>query len=307
MAGIGAEANVFLLTIDDMEPIRFGIIGGSGLYRMDGLQDVEEVHVPTPYGDPSDAIVTGTLEGVRVAFLARHGRAHSFLPSEIPFRANIWALKRLGVDYLLSVSAVGSLKEAIAPRQLVLPDQFIDLAKRREGSFFGDGAVAHVGMAHPVCGALVQLVADAFDDVALPGTVLHRGGTYVCIEGPAFSTLAESQLYRSWGASVIGMTNMPEARLAREAEIAYATLALVTDYDCWHPSHDSVTIEMALANLAYSAGNAQALLRACLKRFAREAPVSSAHQALRKALITYPAEMPAATRERLAPLIAKYL
>ncbi|MGN6389623.1 MAG: S-methyl-5'-thioadenosine phosphorylase [Burkholderiaceae bacterium] len=290
-----------------MEPIRFGIIGGSGLYRMDGLQDVEEVRVSTPYGDPSDAIVAGTLEGVRVAFLARHGRTHSFLPSEIPFRANIWALKRLGVDYLLSVSAVGSLKEPIAPRQMALPDQFIDLTKRREGSFFGDGAVAHVGMAHPVCGALAQLVADAFDDVALPETVLHRGGTYVCIEGPAFSTLAESQLYRSWGASVIGMTNMPEARLAREAEIAYATLALVTDYDCWHPSHDSVTIEMALANLAHNAGNAQALLRACLRRFAQGAPSSSAHDALRQSLITRPTVMAEVTRERLAPLIAKYL
>lgn len=290
-----------------MEPIRFGIIGGSGLYRMDGLQDVEEVRVSTPYGDPSDAIVTGTLEGVRVAFLARHGRTHSFLPSEIPFRANIWALKRLGVDYLLSVSAVGSLKEPIAPRQMALPDQFIDLTKRREGSFFGDGAVAHVGMAHPVCGALAQLVADAFDDVALHETVLHRGGTYVCIEGPAFSTLAESQLYRSWGASVIGMTNMPEARLAREAEIAYATLALVTDYDCWHPSHDSVTIEMALANLAHNAGNAQALLRACLRRFAQGAPSSSAHDALRQSLITRPTVMAEVTRERLAPLIAKYL
>ncbi|MGN6703837.1 MAG: S-methyl-5'-thioadenosine phosphorylase [Burkholderiaceae bacterium] len=290
-----------------MEPIRFGIIGGSGLYRMDGLQDVEEVRVSTPYGDPSDAIVAGTLEGVRVAFLARHGRTHSFLPSEIPFRANIWALKRLGVDYLLSVSAVGSLKEPIAPRQMALPDQFIDLKKRREGSFFGDCAVAHVGMAHPVCGALAQLVADAFDDVALPETVLHRGGTYVCIEGPAFSTLAESQLYRSWGASVIGMTNMPEARLAREAEIAYATLALVTDYDCWHPSHDSVTIEMALANLAHNAGNAQALLRACLRRFAQGAPSSSAHDALRQSLITRPTVMAEVTRERLAPLIAKYL
>jgi len=192
-----------------MTPIRFGIIGGSGLYKMDGLEGMREVAVDTPYGAPSDAIATGTLDGVPVAFLARHGRSHSTLPGDIPFRANIWALKSLGVDYLISVSAVGSLKEALAPRHMALPDQFIDLTRHRPGTFFGDGAVAHVSLAHPVCAALSATLAQAFDDCALPDAVLHRGGTYVCIEGPQFSTFAESQLYRSWDVSVIGMTNMP--------------------------------------------------------------------------------------------------
>ena len=202
-----------------MTPIRFGIIGGSGLYRMDGLADMKEIMVDTPYGAPSDAIATGTLDGVPVAFLARHGRSHSTLPGDIPFRANIWALKLLGVDYLVSVSAVGSLKEALAPRHMALPDQFIDLTRHRPGTFFGDGAVAHVSLAHPVCAALSAALAQAFDDCALPDAVLHRGGTYVCIEGPQFSTYAESMVYKNLGFSVIGMTNMPEAKLAREAEI----------------------------------------------------------------------------------------
>lgn len=290
-----------------MTPIRFGIIGGSGLYRMDGLADMREVAVDTPYGAPSDAIATGTLDGVPVAFLARHGRSHSTLPGDIPFRANIWALKSLGVDYLVSVSAVGSLKEELAPRQMALPDQFIDLTRHRPGTFFGDGAVAHVSLAHPVCAALSAALAQAFDDCALPDAVLHRGGTYVCIEGPQFSTFAESQLYRSWGASVIGMTNMPEARLAREAEMAYATLALVTDYDCWHAGHEAVTADIAIGNLMHNAANAQRVLRAGIARLAAEPPVSKAHGALQQALVTQPAAMPEATRARLAPLLKKYL
>ena len=290
-----------------MEKIRFGIIGGSGLYKMDVLQDIREVNITTPFGAPSDAVVTGTLDGVRVAFLARHGRNHSLLPGEVPFRANIWAMKSLGVDYLLSVSAVGSLKEKLAPRDMVLPDQFIDLTRQRSGTFFGAGAVAHIGFSQPVCSALSELVARAFDDCSLPDATLHRGGTYVCVEGPAFSTLAESQLYRSWGASVIGMTNMPEARLAREAEIAYATLALVTDFDCWHPDHAAVTAEMAIGNLMHNAVNAQALLRACIKRLAADPPQSAAHSALRYSLVTQPSAMPAATRENLAPLLSKYI
>jgi 5'-methylthioadenosine phosphorylase len=290
-----------------MTPIRFGIIGGSGLYKMDGLEGMREVAVDTPYGAPSDAIATGTLDGVPVAFLARHGRSHSTLPGDIPFRANIWALKSLGVEYLVSVSAVGSLKEALAPRHMALPDQFIDLTRHRPGTFFGDGAVAHVSLAHPVCAALSAALAQAFDDCALPDAVLHRGGTYVCIEGPQFSTFAESQLYRSWDASVIGMTNMPEARLAREAEIAYATLALVTDYDCWHQGHEAVTADIAIGNLMHNAANAQRVLRACIARLAADPPVSKAHSALQQALVTRPAAMPEATRARLAPLLKKYL
>jgi 5'-methylthioadenosine phosphorylase len=290
-----------------MTDIRFGIIGGSGLYKMDGLADMREVAVDTPYGAPSDAIATGTLDGVPVAFLARHGRSHSTLPGDIPFRANIWALKSLGVDYLVSVSAVGSLKEALAPRHMALPDQFIDLTRHRPGTFFGDGAVAHVSLAHPVCTALSAVLAQAFDDCALADAVLHRGGTYVCIEGPQFSTHAESQLYRSWDASVIGMTNMPEARLAREAEIAYATLALVTDYDCWHAGHEAVTAEIAIGNLMHNAANAQRVLRACIARLAADPPASKAHSALRQALVTQPAAMPDATRAKLAPLLKKYL
>ena len=290
-----------------MKKIRFAIIGGSGLYKMDALHDVEEVVIDTPFGAPSSAIFTGVLDGVPVAFLARHGRGHGLLPTEIPFRANIWALKSLGVDYLISVSAVGSLKEELAPRHIVLPDQFIDLTKKREGTFFGNGAVAHISFAHPVCGALSQVLADAFDDAALPDAVLHRGGTYVCMEGPAFSTLAESQLYRSWGASLIGMTNMPEARLAREAEIAYATLALVTDFDCWHQDHAAVTAEMAIGNMVHNVARAQQVLRAAITRLGRSAPVSAAHTALAQALVTQPSSMSEATRIRLAPLLTKYL
>lgn len=290
-----------------MKKIRLAIIGGSGLYTMAGLDDVKEITIDTPFGAPSDTIHTGTLDGIPVAFLARHGRGHGLLPTEIPFRANIWALKSLGVDYLISVSAVGSLKEELAPRHIVLPDQFIDLTKKREGTFFGNGAVAHISFAHPVCAALSQVLADAFTDAALPDAVLHRGGTYVCMEGPAFSTLAESQLYRAWGASLIGMTNMPEARLAREAEIAYATLALVTDFDCWHPGHAAVTAEMAIGNMVHNVARAQQVLRAAIRRLGEDAPVSVAHTALAQALVTPPASMSAATRARLAPLLDKYI
>lgn len=290
-----------------MNKIRFGIIGGSGLYRMAGLEPVQEITLETPFGAPSDAIMTGMLDGVPVAFLARHGRSHALLPSELPFRANIWAMKQLGVEYLLSVSAVGSLQEHLAPRDMVLPDQFIDMTKQRVGTFFGEGAVAHISFAQPVCATLSDLVAQAFFDCKLLDATLHRGGTYLCIEGPAFSTYAESQLYRSWGAAVIGMTNMPEARLAREAEIAYTTLALVTDFDCWHPGHAAVTAEMAIGNLMHNAQNAQAVLRACIRRLAANPPPSLAHQALAQALVTPPAAMPAATRARLEPLLRKYL
>ena len=261
----------------------------------------------TPYGAPSDALLLGKLHGIDVAFLARHGRSHGLIPSQIPFQANIWAMKALGVQYLLSVSAVGSMREDIAPLDMVLPDQFIDFTRRREGSFFGDGAVAHVSMADPVCASLRAVLAHAFADAGFADIRLHGSGTYVCIEGPAFSTRAESNWYRSLGAAVIGMTNMPEARLAREAEIAYATLALATDWDCWHPHQACVTAEMAMANLQGNAQRAQTLLTHAVQRIAATWPASDAHSALGSALVTPPAAMSEAVRTRLQPLIARFL
>ncbi|AKJ67663.1 5'-methylthioadenosine phosphorylase [Pandoraea thiooxydans] len=288
-----------------MEQIDFGIIGGSGLYRMAELQDIEEITLDTPFGPPSDALITGRLGRARVAFLARHGRHHSLLPDEVPYRANIHALKQLGVRYLISVSAVGSLQEAIRPLDMVLPDQFIDRTHRREQTFFGQGIVAHIAFAKPVCTALADLIATAAAQAA-PEVRLHRGGTYVCIDGPAFSTYAESQLFRSWQASVVGMTNLPEAKLAREAEIAYATLALVTDYDCWHPTHESVTVESAIANLGRNAANAQRVIYRAIELLADAPLASAAHDALRTALVTPLADAPAQTKARLAALLAKY-
>ena len=290
-----------------MNPIKIGILGGSGLYRMEGLTDVREHVMDTPYGAPSDALLLGKLHGIDVAFLARHGRSHGLSPSQIPFRANIWAMKALGVQYLLSVSAVGSMREDIAPLDMVLPDQFIDFTRRREGSFFGDGAVAHVSMADPVCGALRGVLAQAFADAGFADIRLHGSGTYVCIEGPAFSTRAESNWYRSLDAAVIGMTNMPEARLAREAEIAYATLALATDWDCWHPHQACVTAELAIANLQSNAQRAQIVLTHAVRRIAAAWPASAAHSALGSALVTLPAAMSPAVRTRLQPLIGRFL
>ena len=267
-----------------------GLIGGSGLYQMDALQNAQEHTIDTPFGRPSDAVVTGTVGGVPVAFIARHGRGHRLMPSEVPYRANVYALKSLGVQYLLSFSAVGSLKEALHPLHMVLPDQFIDLTRRRDSTFFGAGAVAHVSMAEPVCPALADVLARALQDAGLAGIVpLHRGGTYVCIEGPQFSTVAESHWYRSMGASVIGMTNMPEARLAREAQMAYATLAMVTDFDCWHPRQAHVTASTAMANLIQNATHAQQIAVAAIALLGRERPASSAHTALAAGLVT-PAE-----------------
>jgi 5'-methylthioadenosine phosphorylase len=287
-----------------------GIIGGSGLYQMEGLQDAKEHILQTPFGSPSDAIVTGTVSGVGVAFLARHGRGHRLLPTEVPYRANIYALKQLGVRYVLSVSAVGSLREDFKPLDMVLPDQFIDMTKRRESSFFGNGAVAHVSMAQPVCalvsGALaraVRLVLDGESAQTKGGIALHQGGTYVCMEGPQFSTQAESHWYRSMGAAIIGMTNMPEAKLAREAQMAYATLAMVTDYDCWHPVEAHVTTDMALANLLQNAGRAQKVMAQAIRLLGAERPVSPAHSALQSALVTQPEAMAPAVRERLAALL----
>ncbi|MEN9253408.1 MAG: S-methyl-5'-thioadenosine phosphorylase [Gloeomargarita sp. SZTDM-1c_bins_89] len=287
--------------------VQIGVIGGSGLYRMEALTDVEEHHIPTPFGDPSDALLIGKLDGVPVAFLARHGRHHHLLPTELPARANIYAMKLLGVEYLISVSAVGSLQEAVKPLDLVVVDQFIDRTRNRVSTFFGEGIVAHITFEHPVCPALAQVLVEAIQALNLPGVTVHPRGTYVCIEGPAFSTRAESELYRSWGATVIGMTNLPEAKLAREAEIAYATLALVTDYDCWHPDHTSVSVEMVLANLRQNVANAQAVIREAVRRIAQVPPVSRAHRALKNAILTPLDQVPPATIEKLRPLLARYL
>jgi 5'-methylthioadenosine phosphorylase len=286
--------------------ISIGIIGGSGLYQMDGLTELDEIDIETPFGKPSDKIVTGHLNGVRVAFLARHGRHHSLLPSEVPYRANVYALRQLGVRYLLSVSAVGSLKESMRPKDVVLPDQFIDRTQHRASTFFGDGVIAHIAFATPICPALTSLLATSIR-CATPDVSFHEGGTYVCIEGPAFSTFAESTLYRQWGAAVVGMTNLPEARLAREAEIAYATLALVTDYDCWHPSHESVTVEMAIANLQHNASNAKRILAHAITAIADSPPASAAHDSLRTALVTPPASIGEPARKRLSAILDRYL
>jgi 5'-methylthioadenosine phosphorylase len=273
---------------------------------MDALKDVREVSLDTPFGSPSDALILGTLDGTEVAFLARHGRGHHFLPTELPFRANIHALKQLGVEYIISASAVGSLKAEVKPLDLVIPDQFIDRTKERIATFFGEGIVAHVAFGDPICPQLAEILGDAVASLNLPEVTLHRGGTYICMEGPAFSTKAESNLYRSWGATVIGMTNLTEAKLAREAEIAYATLALVTDYDCWHPDHDHVTVEMVIENLHHNAINAQKVIQETVRRLAANPPVSAAHSALKYAILTRLDSVPVATKEKLALFLKKY-
>ena len=290
-----------------MAEATIGIIGGSGLYQMEALKDVREIEVDTPFGKPSDAIILGTLDGTPVAFLARHGRNHSFMPSELPFRANIYAMKSLGVEYLISASAVGSLKAEAKPLDMVVPDQFIDRTKNRISTFFGEGIVAHIAFGDPICQNLAAVLSEAIASLSLPDVTLHRGGTYVCMEGPAFSTKAESNLYRSWGATVIGMTNLPEAKLAREAEIAYATLALVTDYDCWHPDHDSVTVDMVIGNLTKNAVNAQRVIQATVRRLSQTPPLSDAHAALKYAILTPLDKAPAATKKKLSLLLKKYL
>jgi 5'-methylthioadenosine phosphorylase len=290
-----------------MTPIKIGIIGGSGLYKMEALKDIQEITLDTPFGPPSDALITGTLDGTPVAFLPRHGRNHTLLPTELPFRANIYALKSLGVEYIISASAVGSLKEEAKPLDMVIPDQFIDRTRNRVSTFFGEGVVGHITFGDPVCPKLAGLLATAAATAQLEGIDIHHGGTYICMEGPAFSTKAESNLYRSWGATIIGMTNLQEAKLAREAEIAYATLALVTDYDCWHPDHDSVTVEMVVANLHKNAENAQKVIRETVKRLSQNPIESEAHSALKYAILTPKDKIPAATKEKLALLLQKYL
>jgi len=282
---------------------RIGIIGGSGLYDMAELTDREERRITTPFGEPSDPYVIGTLRGARVAFLARHGAGHRYSPSELNYRANIFGLKTLGVEYILSASAVGSLQERYVPQHLVIPDQFFDRTKGRISTFFGRGLVAHVAFAHPVCSRLGDVAEAA---CAAVGATVHRGGTYVCMEGPQFSTLAESKLYRSWGMDIIGMTNLQEAKLAREAEICYATIALVTDYDCWHPDHDSVTVDMIIQNLVANASNAQQVIAEAVARLPYERTCECA-SALKHAIITRPDCIPGGVRRELAPLIGKYV
>jgi 5'-methylthioadenosine phosphorylase len=286
-------------TVLDLAHARLGVLGGSGLYGMEGLEDVQEVRVDTPFGTPSDSLRLGRIGDLEVVFLARHGRHHTFSPTEVPYRANLWALRSLGVRWILSCSAVGSLQEHLRPLDMVVPDQFIDRTHQRPLSFFGNGAVAHVGFADPFCPALSRLLGDVADSLMPGGTSLHRGGTYLCMEGPAFSTRAESHLYRSWGCSVIGMTNHAEARLAREAEIAYTTLAMVTDYDCWHVDHDAVTVDLVVANLKANADLAQRIVRVAAERIGAQRPLSSAHHALRSALMTPKEQVPLNTRQKL--------
>ena len=286
-----------------MERVAIGIIGGSGLYDMADVTDRSEVTLETPFGAPSGPFLIGTLRGRRVAFLARHGAGHRISPSELNFRANIFGMKRLGVEYILSASAVGSLKSEYKPLDIVIPDQFVDRTKGRPSTFFGRGLVAHVGFAHPFCKRLSGI---AYDSGVESGATIHKGGTYVCMEGPQFSTFAESTLYRQWGMDIIGMTNLQEAKLAREAEICYTTIALVTDYDCWHPDHDSVTVEMIIGNLTQNAKTAQRIIAAAVEQLPFDRTCECA-TALKYALITRPDAIPPSIRTELAPLVDKYL
>src|SRR5213082_3396442 len=288
-----------------MTAAKIGIIGGSGLYQMPELTDVDEIEVETPFGDPSDKFILGTLEGERVAFLPRHARGHKLLPTELPFRANIYAMKLLGVERILSASAVGSLQEQYAPLDMVIPDQFFDRtrARARESTFFGDGLVAHITFAHPVC----EHLGDVLEESCRAAEVnVHRGGTYICMEGPAFSTKAESHVYRSWGMDVIGMTNLQEAKLAREAEVCYATLALVTDYDCWHKDHDAVTVETVINYLNQNVRNAQLIIRDAVKRLSGQSRDCKCGSALKNAIFTAPDLWPEATTRKLDAIIGKY-
>src|ERR671938_2160149 len=281
-----------------MATARIGIIGGRGLYQMPELKDIEEVKVETPFGNPSDAFIVGTLEGVRVAFLPRHGRGHPYTPTNLPFRANIYAMKLLGVERILSASAVGSLQERYAPLDMVIPDQFFDRTRARahESTFFGDGIVAHVTFAHPVCAELGDVLEAACKTADVN---VHRGGTYLCMEGPAFSTKAESHVYRQWGMDIIGMSDLQEAKLAREAEICYATLALVTDYDCWHEGHDAVSVETVIEYLNKNVRNAQVIMREAVKRLSSKPRNCACGSALRNAIFTPPDLWPDAATKRL--------
>jgi 5'-methylthioadenosine phosphorylase len=287
-----------------MNSIRVGIIGGSGLYQMEGLTDVEQRRISTPFGDPSDALLVGTLEGVRVAFLARHGRGHRIMPTDVNYRANIFALKCLGVERIISVSACGSLREHLHPGEVVVPDQLFDFTKRRVVTFFGAGLVAHVGVADPFCGSLSAAVAEAVEDAGGP---VHRGGCFITIEGPRFSTKGESTTYRAWGMDIIGMTTSPEAFLAREAEMCYAVMAHITDYDVWHESEEPVSVEMLLATLNANAKLVQQALRLLLPRLAVAERACECGSTLASALITQRELIPEAIKRDLEPIVGKYL
>jgi len=284
-----------------------GVIGGSGLYRMEGMTDIEEISLQTPFGDPSDVITVGKVEGVSMAFLPRHGRGHRISPTEIPVRANIWALKSLGVEWVISVSAVGSLREQIAPRDLLIPDQLFDRTKSRVNTFFEGGIVVHCTFAEPFCSTLSKLLLESARE--LGDVTVHEGGTYVCMEGPLFSTKAEALVYRSWGMDIVGMTALPEAKLAREAELCYATIACATDYDSWHESEESVTIEMILGNLSANVANAQRILSSIARKIPtdRSANTCSCPNALETAILTDRNMIPAAVKEKYSLLIGKYL
>lgn len=286
-----------------MSEAALGVIGGSGFYRMEGLTEIEEVAVATPYGDPSDAITIGTLGGVRVAFLPRHGQGHRHLPSELPQRANIYALKKLGVERIIAISAVGSLREEIRPLDMVIPDQLIDRTRGRQSTFFGEGIVAHIGFAHPFCPELSPILLDC---ARASGVTTHSGGTYVVMEGPAFSTRAESELYRSWGASLIGMTALPEAKLAREAEMCYAILACATDYDCWHETEETVSADLILQTLLRNVEVSKQIVRLVVERLPA-ARGCLCRDALASALVTPFDLVPEATKTRLRPIIGRYI
>jgi 5'-methylthioadenosine phosphorylase len=281
-----------------------GVIGGSGLYEIEGITDLQEVRLETPFGHPSDAFITGTLEGIKMVFLPRHGRGHRLLPSEVPYRANIWGMKKLGVERIISVSAVGSMKEQIVPGHIVIPDQFFDRTQgKRPSTFFGEGIVGHVQFADPICRDLSGVLYEASREV---GATVHKGGTYLCIEGPNFSTRAESLIYRSWGVDIIGMTNIPEARLAREAEICYGTVALATDYDCWHEGHDDVSVEAVIAIIQQNVATARGIIKAAVHALVQP-PDCPCGSALQYAIMTNREMIPAGTREKLAVIMGKYL
>jgi len=285
------------------QPI-IGVIGGSGLYEIEGFSNVEEIRLETPFGDPSDAYITGTLEGVKLVFLPRHGRGHRLLPSEVPYRANIYGMKKLGVERIISVSAVGSMKEEIVPGHIVIPDQFFDRTQgKRASTFFGEGVVGHVQFADPVCGDLSRVLYQSACEV---GATVHRGGTYVCIEGPNFSTRAESNVFRSWGVDIIGMTNLPEARLAREAEICYGTVALATDYDCWHQDHDDVSVEAVIAIIQQNVATARNIIRAAVGNLATERACACG-EALQYAIMTRKDLIPRETAQKLEVIMGRHL
>jgi 5'-methylthioadenosine phosphorylase len=286
-----------------LQQAEIGIIGGSGLYAMPGLSNPHQIEVDTPFGAPSDAFVAGELEGRQVVFLARHGRGHRLLPTELNFRANIFAMKKLGVERIISVSAVGSLKLEHKPTEFVIPDQFIDRTSLRPSTFFGEGIVGHVSFGDPVCATVAKVIQHGAESA---GVVAKQGGVYVCMEGPQFSTRAESNLYRSWGADIIGMTNLQEAKLAREAEICYATMAMVTDYDCWHDGHDAVTVEQVIAVLHQNSANAAKAVRSAVAVMPSERTCACA-TALKFAILTSPETIPAATRNKLDLLLSKYI